>query len=87
MTRTVEEFKQAAKKHGITKWPMHDCSICGYHCGFLIAGDEVNYDSGCDCITFGPVINLSSWEDLADHYNRQKNEHVIGEMNLFWGFI
>jgi hypothetical protein len=32
--------------------PIHTCSICGYRCSFYFKGDQLGYDSGCDC-TYG----------------------------------
>jgi len=91
MKRNAKEFEQKAKEKGITKWNMHDCSICGYKCGYIIRGDKVTYDPGCDCVN-GPERE-SSWDHLADHYNRnqrENNEHIeqkfIDEMDEFWGF-
>lgn len=82
--KTVENFQQAAEKEEITFWPIHDCSMCGYECGYIIDGDRVSYDNGCDCVYNPP--RQSNWQELADHYNRQQNEHVIAEMDAFWNF-
>lgn len=92
MLRSVEEFKQAAKDNGIKEWRIHNCSMCGYPCGYLINGDVVYYDAGCDCVWRPP--RESSWEDLADHYNRNQPENNplaegkpwLEEMQQFWGF-
>lgn len=101
MERTVDDFQQAATELGITRWNIHDCSICGYKCGYVIGRDRnVFYDSGCNCVTYGPALRLSSWDDLAAHYNgnagREDAEvhaakypgfvNVILKMNDFWGF-
>jgi len=82
----AEDFKKASKKKGITFWPVHICSICGFNCGYEICGEHVGYNSGCGCITCPGWIQERSWEDLAEHYNMQNSEKVIQKMNEFWGF-
>lgn len=82
--KTGEDFEKQAKEKGITRWLIHDCSMCGYHCGFYFRGKVVEYDNGCGC-----VMNPRSprtWEDVAEHYNMQTNKKVIKEMDKFWGF-
>lgn len=83
--RSGDDFKKQAVKLNITKWPMHDCSICGYPCGYLFRGDEVFYDSGCDCVNY-TNIQPRNWEDVAEHYNMQSHPDVIKKMDEFWGF-
>lgn len=85
MSRTAEEFRAQAKERGITKWVVHHCSICNYECGYVIQGDDVFYDSGCNCVRMTP-LQRRSWEDLAFFYNIQKNENVIAQMDKLWGF-
>lgn len=83
--RSSEEFKIQAAKIGITRWPIHNCSICGYPCGYLFHDDQVFYDSGCDCVNYAD-IQPKTWEDVAQQYNMQTNEKYIAEMDSFWGF-
>ena len=85
--KTIEQFKNAAIEKKIIKWNIHDCSMCGYDCGYVFAPDyeHVGYDSGCDCVSY-KNINPSSWEDIRDHYNNQTNLEYIKTMNEFWGF-
>ncbi|KKL54891.1 hypothetical protein LCGC14_2260870 [marine sediment metagenome] len=83
--RKAEDFKKQAKKKKITRWGIHNCSGCGYACGYLINGDKVKYDSGCDCTTYNQ-IRESNWQSIADQYNMQTNKDVIKEMDKFWGF-
>lgn len=82
--KTIQDFKKQAKAKSITKWDIHKCSMCGYQCGYLIRGDDLFYDNGCFCSMNPP--NPRDWQDLPDHYNNQKNEDYIKEMNKFWGF-
>lgn len=84
--RVASEFRIKAKEKGITFWRVHDCYMCGYSCGYLIDGDQVSYDSGCDCVRYGPVIRPASFDSIASNYNMQTNLKVIENMDKFWGF-
>ena len=84
--RTGADFRAAAEKHGITRWQIHDCSICDYPCGYLFRGDEVFYDSGCDCVTYRSDLHPRSWEDVAEQYNMQSHPAVIEAYDTFWYF-
>ncbi len=83
--RAAEEFQQAALEHQITRWPLHRCSICDYLCSYLMEGPQVGYDSGCDC-TGRYMVELRSFQDLADHYNMQSAPSVIAGYDAFWHF-
>ena len=83
--KVAEDFKKAAKERNISFWLIHNCSLCGYPCGYHFRDNEVYYDSGCDC-TDSSTWSDRTWDDVADHYNMQKNEKYIKEMDQFWGF-
>ncbi len=85
MSRSAEDFKKQAKEKGITRWVIHHCSMCDYPCGYLFNGDKVEYDAGCGCVTYRDVQSRT-WDNVAEHYNMQKNEKVIAQMDKFWGF-
>lgn len=55
-------------------WKVHDCSMCGYPCGYLFNDDEVAYDSGCDCVRYSPVIQPRTYADVANQINMQNDE-------------
>lgn len=95
MTYTPEEFQKRAEEKGLTKWRVHDCLLCGYPCGFLFGKSayrdpldplEVAYDSGCDCVSYGPSIRLCKWDSVAKFFNAQENPETIKKMKEFWGF-
>jgi hypothetical protein len=93
MIKTKEELQEQAKKIGLTFWEVHKCSLCGYPCGFIITEDEVGYDSGCDCIAGGGIIQPRSWENLAECYNLNQPENnpkispeYLKELNDIWKF-
>lgn len=83
--KQAEQFQTQAKAHNITRWHTYDCSICDYPCGYLFVGDDVGYDSGCDC-TGREMVYWSSWQEVADHYNMQTHPKAIAEMDAFWHF-
>lgn len=81
----AEAFRKAQKEKNISRWAIHDCSICGYQCGYVFRGDDVFYDSGCNCTNFDG-FQLRSFADVASHYNMQRNPDYIKKMDEFWGF-
>ena len=91
MIKTTEELKTQAREKGITRWKIHNCSMCGYPCGYIINGDIVQYDSGCNCVQ--GELQERSWEDLAETYNRNQPENnpqikqeYLDEVNEVWQF-
>lgn len=89
MNRDAKDFREAAIERKIDYWPIHDCSICGYECGFLFfqyEEAEVVYDNGCDC-TRRYIKSARNWDNVAELYNIAKeNEEVMKKYNEHWGF-
>ncbi len=83
--KTAQDFEKAVKEHNITNWPIHNCSICGYECGYLFKDGKVGYDSGCDCVSYSN-IQQRPWSDIVEQYNMQTNSDVILKYDLFWHF-
>jgi hypothetical protein len=55
------------------------CSICRYPLGYIVRSfedDDVVFDAGCDCTSRGPVYRYSSFDDIANSYNIQKNDEA-----------
>lgn len=52
------------------KLNIHDCSLCGYPCGYLSDGDNLFYDSGCYCVSYSPNVRGRSWHELDDYFNQ-----------------
>jgi hypothetical protein len=90
--KQLSDFRQAIEDNGIKRWNIHNCSMCGYACGYVInSPDDIWYDSGCDC-SYG-ALRPSSLVDIADHYNRNQpienpriKQKALDKMNKFWGF-
>ncbi len=92
MIKTSDELRAQAQYKGITKWTIHSCSMCGYPCGYIIDGDTVAYDSGCDCVTY-TNIKPRSWDDLAEAYNLNQPENnpviepaYLDKLDKVWQF-
>ena len=85
--KTAEDFKKQAKIKGIKRWGIHNCSMCGYRCGYIFSndGENVDYDSGCNCVTYHN-IEPRDWDNVASQYNMQEHPEVIKEMDEYWGF-
>lgn len=93
MLKTADELKAQAIKLQLKFYHVHDCSMCGYRCGYIIALDKVAYDSGCYCVGYTD-IQPRSWEDLAETYNMNQPENnpeisqeFLDEENKTWQFI
>lgn len=84
--KTGLDFKNAVEKHGITEWHIHNCSICGYDCGYRFINGDVYYDNGCYC-TCGENLNSRTWDDVANQYNMQDNTNVIAKMDKLFKFV
>lgn len=85
MSRKPEDFKIRIEKSSIKRWTIHNCSLCGYPCGFLFRGDKVFFDCGCYCVTTHEV-RKSNLSEVCGHYNIQDSTEYIQKMDEFWGF-
>lgn len=92
MIKTADELRAQAKLKDITFYLVHHCSMCNYPCGYVIKGEEVFYDSGCNCVTYNNV-EPRSWEELASTYNLNQPENnpdikqkYLDELNEIWQF-
>ena len=85
--KTADDFKNLIDTLEIDRWILHNCSFCSYQCGFVFQRNgRVYYDNGCICTNNFNNLRISSFEEVAEHYNIQKDESCIKEMNEFWGF-
>ena len=94
MIKTAEELKKQVEEKVISFYPVHNCSMCGYRCGYIISNDfeQVDYDSGCGC-TGSSNVQRSSWNDLTETYNRNQPENnpnikevFLDKLNETWKF-
>lgn len=83
--RAAAGFAEAARSHGITWWPIRDCSLCGVPIGYRFAGELVAFSSSCDCNSLAG-LESRTWDDVAGHYNMQTSPEVIERYDRFWHF-
>lgn len=72
---TAEELKQACHKHKIERVNVRQCSICNGWIGYVISGDSIAFDSGCDCVSYGGWM-ARTWQDAAECVNMQTDFEV-----------
>jgi len=75
---TKETIKAIEKMEAGEKLVLHNCSMCGYPCGFLIIDSQLHYDSGCDCTTYEYNIEPRELEELTK-YTQQES------LQIKWG--
>lgn len=72
---TADEIKQSCRKHKIERADVRQCSICHAWIGYVITGDNIAFDGGCDCTSYGGWSSRT-WHDAADFVNIQTNMEV-----------
>jgi hypothetical protein len=70
---TSDEVRAITKESRLLFLGIHNCSMCNYPCGYVIDGDVVSYDAGCDC-TGRFEMRPSNFGAIADIHNMQKGE-------------
>lgn len=70
---TAEQCRAIVKDKGFRRVGHHRCTLCGYQTAYVFDGDAVYFDPGCDC-TYGRNVRPSSYESLAETFNRQTPE-------------
>jgi hypothetical protein len=88
---TKEHIIDQIIRFDLSGWNVHDCSICGYKCGYRFKITKQNkvlisYDNGCNCMYGARQSRSSSIGELIEHINMQDNENVIQEYNKFWNW-
>ena len=85
--KTGEDFRRQVKDLGIKSWTLRECSMCETPLNFIFDGDDVYYDSNCECVTYRTIPQLRTYEDIADIYNMNLGAHqFIRKINSFFGF-
>lgn len=94
MQRSAEEFKAQATALDRDHWTIRDCGLCGYPLSYIFHDDgSVSFDSGCNCCGGGPTLSPRTWDEIAEHYNRnqpERNPEITREWldkaDEFWQF-
>lgn len=81
---TSQEIEAAVKDRDIAFWPLRDCSICGCKIGYHFARGGVFFDSSCGCSTYDGGWDPRSYDEIADHINRQPNQSYVDKVLDFW---
>ena len=85
--KTGEDFQRQVKEHDIRSWTLRHCSMCDAPLEFIFDGDDVFYDSNCDCVTYRTMPAPRTYEDIADIYNMNISvKEWIKEIDEFFGF-
>lgn len=84
---SVEFLKNQIISQGITEWHNHDCSLCGYPCGYRFRVIKnfvhVTYDRGCYCLSSHP--DPRNLKDVINQMEIQDNLDIINKYKAFWG--
>ena len=70
---TASQVKDVATENGFSRIGHHKCGMCGYPTGYIIDGDHVAFDAGCNC-TGRYLSRPSSFDDIARTFNMQTPE-------------
>lgn len=72
---SADQIKAAVEAAKRKFWKLHNCSMCGYPCGYHFReSGAVEYDAGCDCVNYGPAITTRDYADVAAQINMQNDE-------------
>ena len=82
---TGEEVKSACLSKKITKVKCRECSICRTALNYHVQGEDVFFDSSCDC-TSSDGWQARTWEDVARLINIQTNPTVKVKFMEEFGF-
>ena len=79
------EVKQAMIKANITSVFVRECSLCNYPLAYVRDGENIYFDSGCDCTRGGPNYSHRDWSDVSDWINSQVYEDRKNELMKKFG--
>lgn len=70
------------------KFLIHNCSLCGYPCGYIFKkfiekpDKLLVYDSGCYCTNQYPNYQLASKSDIEDHLLNNSHINFLEDKNF-----
>ncbi len=85
MNVTSEQVKSAMIGAGINQADHHRCSLCGYMTRYLRDGDELFFDSACDCSCYQTPPQPATWYDAACLINMQTSTAARQEIARRFG--
>ena len=78
---TAAEVQQILAISGVDRIKIRDCSMCGYPLSYIVQGESVMFDPGCDCITRHSGLEPRTFQDIANHYNMQTSAEYKDHLN------
>lgn len=85
-TVTGEQVKEAMIDREITRVDHHECGICGFMVYFSRDGEQLYFNSRCDCVGVADP-EPRSWEHAADWINMQSNHEVKNKLAKRFGLL
>lgn len=80
---TADQVKAAMIAAELTWIAILECSICGTPIGYVRQGEQLFFNSNCDCVRYRSEPEPKSWEDVAYLINRQNEEWKPKIASLF----
>lgn len=77
---TAEEVEASIKQKGITMIVVRQCSLCDYDLKYIVEGDNLYFDSGCNCVRHPSPPQPREWGELAWLINMQSQDKHKAEM-------
>jgi hypothetical protein len=71
----MTKFEEFVLSLSLAKLVVHNCSFCDYDCGYFAEGQYVFYDSGCDCVKYSGIRQVTYMEILS--YSSQNKYKVL----------
>ena len=72
---TTAAFQRAIRDADIERIPHHACAICTYVVAFVVSGQFVYFDPGCDCIAGTSPLLPVEWEEVL-RFVRSKDDPI-----------
>jgi len=70
---TAAEVKKAVLAKGIKTIEHHTCAACDCWVNYFVEGENLFFDSSCDCSSSGHGMEPREWQEAADWINMQSN--------------
>lgn len=75
---TAEQVQESVAKNGITRIAHHDCALCRTMVYYTVHEGRLFFNPACGC-SWSPS-EPRSWQDAADHINRQARSGEWGDV-------
>ena len=72
---TGEQVKEAVLATGITRVDHHECGFCQVMVHYVIKGENLFFDSSCNCTTLFSDLQPREWDYAANWINTNEGEN------------